>query len=247
MSLTALQLIKASMRVAQVLAKGEEPDTDEANDALEAMGIMLHSWSARSLLVRANTQEDFALVPGTSEYTIGVGGDFNTSKPIAIKSAFIRDSNGVDLPVDVVGRDVYDSFQDKAISESTPLILCYDPGAAQQASQLGTVLLYYIPDNTNSYTLYITSQKPFTDITTLSETLTFEPQYEEPIKYELAIRLWREYHGASKPIPQDIIQLANEAMHVLETTNSVQLVSGLDLPGMKGGGMYNIYTGGYNG
>lgn len=242
--MTVLQLIKAAMRKAQVIEKGEEPDSGEVQDALEVLSTMLKSWGARRLMIRATTPESFALVAGQYSYTIGVGGDFNTVKPYDIKSAFIRDSNNVDTDIAVVTRDLYDSMQDKAISTARPTMLCYDPGAAQQAVQTGTVLLYNIPDNTDSYTLHIDSQKPFTALTTLTEDVTFEDPYEEAIIYELSIRLWREYHKT--PVPDDLVVLANEAMHTVETMNQVRLTAATDLPGVKGGS-YNIYTGGYNG
>jgi len=243
MSLTAGDLIKAAMRLAQVLQKGEDPDDGEMQDGLQAMSMMLHSWAAKKLMVRANVQESFPLSAGVASYTIGVGGTFNTSKPLAITSAFLRDANNVDTGIDVITREVYDSYQDKAISVARPVAICYDPGLAQQAVQTGTILVYYIPDGITPYTLFIDSQKPFTEITAITDTMTFELPYEEAIKYELALRLWPEYHKGDPP--QLLMMMANEAMHTVETMNATPIIAGLDLPGTKGMS-YNIYTGGYN-
>ncbi len=238
-------LIKAAMRTCGALNKGEDPDAGELQDGLEALTFMLRSWAARRLLVRALIQQNFPLTALKGSYTIGSGGDFNTTKPISVKSAFIRDSNTLDTGLDVVTRDVIDSFMDKGVSYARPIMLCYDPGEAQQATQTGTILLYQIPDNTSPYTLYMDVQRPFTDFTTINDVVTFDPPYDEAIKYELAIRLWREYHSVKEPVPRDLYELANEAMHTVENMNSRQIVAGLDLPGMKGN-VYNIYTGGYD-
>ena len=241
--LTVSELLKAAMRTAQVIRKGEEPDAGEMADALEAMTIMLHAWSARKLLVRANIPETFTLVANTRTYTIGVGGTFNTSKPYKIVTAFIRDTNNVDTPVLIRDMNTYQGISDKLTSIGRPDILVYDPGAAQQDPQLGTIYLYSVPDV--AYTLGITSQKPFVDFTDLADDVTFDPPYEELIKYEMAVRLWPEYHKG--PVPQDIHILANEAMHTVESMNAVVVRSTTDLPGVKGGGgTYDINVGPYS-
>lgn len=240
-------LIKASMRVAGVIEKSEEPTDDEMNDALSTLSTMLRSWSVRHLMVRATVQESLVLTPGKEDYTIGVGGNLNTTKPFKITSAFTRDSNNSDYGVDIVTKEVYDSYRDKAISQARPEALYYDPGTAQQTVQTGTIWLYNIPDSSTVYTLFINSQKPFTDFTSINDTVTFEPPYEEAIKYELAIRLWREYHSAGSDIPQDIWILAKEAMHTVEMMNVVTYIAGMDIPGVKQGQVYNIHTGENNG
>jgi len=239
---TVSELITASMRVAQVIQKGEVPDAGEMADALEALTMMLHSWSARKLLVRANIPETFSLVANTRTYTIGVGGAFNTSKPYKIVTAFTRDTNNVDIPVMVGDMNTYQGLSDKLTSAGRPDILVYDPGAAQQDPQLGTIYLYSIPDA--AYTLGITSQKPFVDFTDLSDDVTFDPPYEELIKYELAVRLWPEYHKG--PVPQDVHYLANEAMHVVESMNAVTVRSVTNLPGVKRAGVYDVNIGPYS-
>ena len=242
MSLYVADLIKASMRVGRILRKDEEPDADEMNMALQSLTIMLHSWSARKLMVRSNVEEMFDVQAGINTYTIGIGGAFNTSKPYKITNAFIRDSNMVDQPLDIVPMEFYQSIMDKGITTSRPDMLVYDPGAAQQATQTGAIILYGIPDI--GYKLGLLSQKPFTDFTSIRDKVTFDLPYEEAIKYELAVRLWPEYH--KEPVSNDVYALANEAMHVVESMNSNTPVSVTDLPGVKRPYQYNIYVGSYS-
>ena len=196
-------------------------------------------------MVRATIKEHFPLTAGKGDYTIGIGQDFNTSKPIKIVGGFIRDGNNMDSGLDIITEDIYDSYQDKSISLARPVALFYDPGLTQQSVQTGTIRLYYIPDDSTSYTLYIDETKPFSDISSILNQVTFEPPYEEAIIFELAIRLWPEYHEVKVPVSKDLYMLANEAMHTVETMNSVQLISSMELPG-SGGPIYNIYIGGYN-
>lgn len=238
--LTVRELLLASMRVAQVLRKGEDPDAQEMEEALGALKMMLQLWSTRKLLVRATVPENFALTANVGSYTIGVGGAFNTSKPIGIENAFIRDSNNLDYPLDIRPMEFFNSIGDKAVTVARPEILFYDPGLTQQATQTGTISLYGIPDTV--YTLYIRSKKYFTDPLTITETLTFDSAYNEPIKYNLAMRLWGEYHKGDPP--SLMVMLADSGVTMLEALNSTPVLSQMDLPGCNMS-PYNVYTGNY--
>ena len=241
--LTASDVIKSAFRIIGVVGKSEVPSNDEMMDALQALNLMLEQWSARRLIVRGTMQFSNVLTANKYSYTIGTGGNFNTSKPIEITSAFIRDANNIDTGLDIISREEYDSYNDKLITAARPIALCFDAGAAQQASQMGTVLFYYIPDNSVTYTVFMQMQVALTNFTNLTSTVTFEAKYGEPMKYELAIRLWREYHESGKPIPDDIRALGARAMCVLEKTNHELPRAQLEVPPRKS--VFNIYTGDY--
>lgn len=238
--LTVRELILASMRAAQVLRKGEDPDSQEMEEALSTLKMMLQLWSTRKLLVRATVPENFALTANVGTYTIGVGGAFNTSKPLSIEDAFLRDNHNLDYPLDIRPMEFFNSIGDKAVTVARPEILFYDVGAVQQATQTGTISLYGIPDTV--YTLYIRSKKYFTDPLAITETLTFDDAYNEPIKYNLSMRLWGEYHKGDPP--SLLVHLADSGVTMLEALNSTPVMSQMDLPGCKQS-TYNVYTGNY--
>ena len=241
---TTNDIINAALRICGAIAKGEQPTADESNDALQSLNLMLDHWSARRLIVRATIQYSHALVANQASYAIGAAATWNTAKPITVTSAFIRDSNNVDEPVDVISREEYDSYGDKAITASRPVAICYDPGAAQQVNQQGTILVYPMPDASTTYTLFMQMQNSLNDFTTLTDTVTFEAKYGEAMKYELAKRLWREYHESHEPIPGDILNFAERAMCVLEKTNHVLPRAAMEIPPRKS--VFNIYTGDYS-
>jgi hypothetical protein len=240
---TVSDIIKSAMRLVGVIAKSEVPTNDEMQDGMQALNLMLEMWSARRLLVRGTIQFSNILTANQASYTIGTGGNFNTLKPIEITSAFIRDSNNIDTGLDIISRDEYDSYGDKAITTSRPIALCYDAGAAQQASQLGTVLFYYTPDSSTTYTVFMQTQAQLTDFSALTDNVTFEAKYGEAMKYELAKRLWREYHEISEPIPGDILDLAAKALCVIEKTNHELPRATIEVPPRKS--VFNVYTGEY--
>lgn len=234
--MTVQELIVSAFRAIGIIAKSETPDNDEMQDALESLNMLLSN--ASGLMKRSGVSESIAVSDGTGSYTIGVGQTFNTAKPDDITSAFIRDSENMDTPLRILKRDQYDAITDKT-TEARPEALFYDPGLAQQATQTGTIYLNSVPDK--SYTLYITSDKPFTEFTALNETVTFEPKYRRALKYALGRELWSEYRG-KEPIPRDLKDLIDDAVRPLQALNSRRPIMEIDVPGV--GGTYNIYTDG---
>jgi hypothetical protein len=242
--MTVGDVIRRALREIGALSKNEPPSADEMNDGLEALNDMLGLWSARKIIVRGMTLENFPLTAAVPSYTIGPTGVFATPKPYRVTSGYIRDTNLVDTPLEIVRVDEYDSYEDKAISSARPWALAYDPGAAQQAAQLGTLFLYPTPDASTTYRLYIESQKAFANFANIAATVTFEEAYSEALKYNLAIRLYREYHEHMKPIPTDLIVLAKEGMCAIEKLNAEQVHSVIEVPGKKA--IFNVYTGDYH-
>jgi hypothetical protein len=232
MNLTAQDIIKASMRKLGILAKSETPSNDELQDGLQALNVMIDEWGSQKLMGTATVRESFPLVANQTTYTIGVGGNFNTSTPYDIDYAFYRDSANVDYPLDIITREEFQGYSDKAIVQARPLSLFFDPGVTQQANQSGTINLYFTPDASSPYTLFIDSQKPFTEFASLTTTVTFPPSYVKALVYNLAIEIAPEYEGTI--VPRIVEMLAVESKENLESTNSVRVVSILDLPGKKG-------------
>ena len=228
---TAQDVIKAAFRKLGILAKSEAPTSDEMQDALQALNIMIDNWSARRLMGTALIQENFPLTANTQSYTIGTGQTFNTTKPVTITSAYYTDSQNNIYPLNVVTRELFDSYQDNKIVSAPPDALLYDPGATQQANQAGTIYLYFTPDSSSSYTLYINSQKTFTEFPSLTANVTFPASYLKALVYGLSIEIAPEY---GKQVSPEIHELFQEAIEDLEAVNAGQLVAGLDLPSGKG-------------
>lgn len=233
-------IFKASMEIIGATTLDEAPEDSEMQKCLRHANLLLNSLSARNLIQLSETQENFSLVATQRSYTIGVGGNFNTAKPIEILSAFVRDSAGNDYPVDVKTREVYNSYTDKMISSARPEVIYYDPGVSQQATHLGTIFCYPIPDDSTD-DLFIVSHKYFTEFVNLTDNVTFTPAYFRMLVYNLAIAIWRPL-GRTGLVPPDITDTAKETMRIVENMNARQIVSGLDLPGASTRGGYNIYT-----
>jgi hypothetical protein len=96
----ARDILTRALRIAQVFAQGDDiTGTDEETDALSVLNSLLASWSAERLLVPHLETDSLTLTASDGEYTIGSGGDINTTRPLRIEHAFVRDSGNNDYPV----------------------------------------------------------------------------------------------------------------------------------------------------
>jgi hypothetical protein len=71
--MTALDLIKASLRKIRVLGEGETPSIGMAADAIVAFKMMLDDWGNQDLMLYNVNTTLFTLARGVSSYTIGEG------------------------------------------------------------------------------------------------------------------------------------------------------------------------------
>ncbi len=237
------QLIKTALQDIGAVAKSELPTSDEMTDGLLKLNFMIDAWSVRSLMVLGTILEGFPLVAGKYAYTIGPGGDFDTTRPSAVTDAFIRDGRSTDTPVGILTLDEYAGLGDKAISAGRPQGLRFDPGATQAVTPLGTIYLYPAPDASTPYTLYAGEQKALTEFTNLTDAVTFQPAYYEALEYNLAVRLWPQYHSGSQPVENDLKVLSAEGLRTIETMNARSVTARCEAPGRRSG--YNVYTGEY--
>jgi hypothetical protein len=242
-SRTATDIIVDAMGLIGVTEIDETPTSSEMNVGLRALNTMIDRWSSQRLMLRSTTAFSFPLVAGKAQYTIGLSGaDLTANKPLKIYSAFYRQIGDVDQPIDVIDRTTYNNLADKSVGLGPPEYICYDPMAAQQGVQTGTFFVYLTPDQ--AYTMNLQLDTYLTEFSTIYDTVTFEPAYYEALIYNLAVRLFRRYHGVQDVIPVDIIGVANNTINNLKALNAVQIVAGMELPGRVSG--WNIFVDGPN-
>jgi hypothetical protein len=226
-------LIKASLRKLTVYASGEAPTTAEYADSLAALQSMLRRWAGKKLLIFASTKESFTLVAGTSLYTFGTGGTFNSDRPHSILGAYILDSAGVSNPISLISEGEYRSISIKGTLDR-PNSLFFNP-----TYPLANVYLYPVPNAGES--IYIDSFKPFTETSSIdatSSTLAFPPNYEEALIYNLAVRLSSEF---GKAITVEVASIAEASYNDLIRLNSSNQIEAIKLSFPAGcGSTYSI-------
>lgn len=201
---TARDIIKYALLKLGALTKSETADADEATDALYALNSMLSSWSNEGLLVNARITETFPLVGGTSSYTIGSGGVFNTARPIQIIHAFVKNGSTV-YNLTQIDDEQFDSIVYPVLT-GIPIQFNYD-----NAYPLGKIKLYPIP--AGAYTLSIMSEKALTSFATLDTVVSLPDGWERALIYNLAVELSPEYQQITD---QFIVKTANESKGALK-------------------------------
>jgi len=233
----------AAMEIIGATTLDELPEPSELQKCLRHCNLMLDSWASR-LSLQGTVQQPFTLQAGKVSYTIGLGGDFNTIKPISVPTAFVRDGGGTDYPVEMTEREVYDGLSDKTVSTGRPDTILYDPGTPQQTPQLGTFFCYPIPDAAGPYTLFINQIKYLTEFVNLTDVVNMAPAYNKALVANLAVEIWRPM-GRKGPVPPDIRQAATRTMDVLMGINHRIPLMRTDLPGTGPDPTDNPLSGGW--
>ena len=214
------------------------PKVSEKNEALAALNAMIKSWSVEGLLVPYVTRENFALIVGQSSYTIGSAGNFNTTRPLEITGAYIRDTNNNDIPLNVhMTLSEYNSIGDKK-ADSRPTKLCY-----LKEYPLGKILFNYEP--TDAETLYLDSLKVISSFALLTTEVSLSGEYEEALIFNLALRLAPDYDFKLDPL---VIAIANNSLDAIYKQNLKPIESAmLDSALLYAHGKrFNILTGEYS-
>jgi len=225
---TANDIIKGAYRLLGVASNGETLSAAEAQDGLDALVDLIDSLSADGLPVPYVTRESFALTIGTDSYTYGSGGDFDSSRPIDILSAYIRDADDTDFSVDVVSRTYYNSIEDKGDSARPRALYFTDE------YPLAKVIFDNAPDV--SYTLYVDSIKPMSTPTGISSSMSFPPGFNRMLRYNLAIDLAAE-HGIQ--LNATVPAIAQESRAIVERRGINPEIMSTEVGAT---GIYNIFT-----
>lgn len=221
------------MRLIGAIATGETPSADELSDGLSTLNDLLDSWSNEGLLIYSVTRETFPLTQGQSRYSIGVGGDFDTSRPQKIQEATIL-SSGNELPLNILNVQEYAAISIKTTTSNIPSDI-YLEGTFP----LNYLNLYPTPSSADSLVLY--SLKPLSKYTLSSDTVSLPPGYARALRYNLALELSPEY---GKPLNELIISVAQESKASIQRYNTAPVYMNSDISSLiNNNSSFNIETG----
>lgn len=243
---TANDIIRASMRLIQVSAVDTDLTASELQDGLESLNRMLDSWSADELTLYQVIRETFNLAVGQNPYSMGYGGDFNTSRPMKIVDAYLTLNNGsipVSYPMQVLGYDDYNAIRLKTLQTNFPNYIYWQPSFPLSEVYIYPVFAPNDPATQGPATITLTSWKPFDCIYDATAYMSFPPGYWEAITMNLATRLALEYQFDLRP---DIIQLAANALKRIKRLNQRTPTLQTDVTLMNTSQLrYNIYSDGW--
>ena len=225
----ASNIINDAMRKLGVLGQGQNLGSDDANNALNALNDMVSSWSVEDGLVFNQTQETFNLTGATS-YTIGVGGDFNTTAPLIIESIFT--TRGLDYPLRRITSEEYANISTK---DTGGIGECY---YYQDNNPLATLHIY--PAGAGTVTIY--SRKPIASFPDLTTDIDIPSSLKRALVFNLAIEMASEYE---KEATMTVMQIAEQSKsnYFTATTRNNPKTSSLDGIPTNNNNAYNIYRG----
>lgn len=234
---TVRELIQSSLRLITVLGAGENMTAEDGNDALKTLNQMLESWAADGTIINSKSLDTKALSSGVNSYTMGVGGDINTSRPAVITFATITQGT-TDYPLNVWSYDVYATVENKNF-QGLPTDLYVNNG-----SSLLTLVLDPVPYA--GLTLSIYSEKPLSTLA-LNDVISLPPGYERALRFNLAVEIAPEYEREAS---QTVMFKADESLRAIKRNNQqyAEAVSGVDYAlspsfNNEGPGAYNIFRG----
>jgi len=176
--------------------------------------MMLDAWSIDRLMIFTVAIQDFPLVAGQQVYTMGTGGNFNTSRPPKIERMSIvllsNPTNPLELSMLYTTSEAeWQAILLKATQTTFPQ-MCYDDGA----NPLRSLSVWPVPREVNNLRIY--SWQALSQFADLATSYNFPPGYMEAMRYNLALRLSPEFGGN---LPEAVGPLAQQALGRIKSSN----------------------------
>lgn len=204
-NVTAGEIVKAALRRIGAVQTGQEPSAEEYKDGFFDLNMLLSSLSAKGIIIPARTKESFPLVVGTSEYSIGDGGDFDTVRPDRILGIFLRDSSGQDYYMDFFAINEYNDVWSKT-SGGRPERMAFLP-----SYPLAKIFFDRTPGV--AYTLHLDSDKPLTELTDKTDTMVLPDPFKRMFVLRLAVDSAPTYGETPSPA---LVAEAVDATRIVE-------------------------------
>jgi hypothetical protein len=231
-SVPALTLITRALTTLNVIAPGETPDAVSAQLVFDTLNELVDQWTLQALTVTLVTRTVYPLTAGqggpTNPYTIGPGGNFDTTpqpRPDVIQHATLllqQTPYVVELPLALLTDAQYAAQPIKTIGSAYPSTLYY-----QRTVPLGQIQLWNIPNTSvNSLVLYLPLYTTsFPDYTTY---VVLPPGYQKALRLCLADAC-TQYFSVPPAIAQTLPAQAWEALNWVKTTNASAMMADLVL------------------
>jgi hypothetical protein len=186
----------------------EAPTAAQNTSALISLNNMVSMLGA-DMLAPYIVTESFALAIADSEYTIGAGGQWDTTRPMRVESCYLRDADDYDHHVDIISSKDYAKYSSKSFS-ARPTELVFLP-----EYPLAKIVFNTMPDM--AYDGYFEFLKGFTEFATSVTTVTLPNEYKEALVYNLAVSLGEDW---DRKVPQSVMVKAEQYKEIIGRLNA---------------------------
>jgi len=234
---TAGDQINRALRLIGMLAEGELPSTETANDCLVALNQMIDSWNTERLSVFSTQDQVFTWPAGFINRTLGPTGNFVGNRPILLDDAtYYRDaSTNVSYGIKMINQQQYDGIAVKTVTSTYPQVLFIN-------MTYPDVDMYIYPRPTRDLEWHFVSVEELTQPATLQTVLAFPPGYLRAFTYALAMEIAPEF--GVEPSPQ-VQRIAMTSKRDLKRINNPDDVMSMPYAIVATRQRFNIYAGNY--
>lgn len=176
--LTVRQVGTKAMRLLSVLALGETPTGDEAEEIIQSLNLMLKSWQADGVNLWRQPNLTFLTVIGQATYTL-------TPRPMDVQDASIN--YGYDRQMQRWEKGEYDQIPNK---DTLGYPSCYYVDRQRDAV---TMSLWPVPNSIQTVTY--TAARIIEDVTELEQNIDVPQEWLEAVAYNLAVALYPTLGG----------------------------------------------------
>ena len=179
---TVNDIITESLEMTGIKSGHMSLDSDDAAMGLRRINGILDKWNITKLNDYAVGEVSFPLVSGEQKYTIGSGGDVDTTRPVDVIDVYVQDTGSTNYPVTLIQFDQWNSITQRDVSSDYPSFVWYNP-----VNPLGEINIY--PEPTSNYTMFLSVRTGFPAYTATSDTVILPTGYKELLVYQLAVEL----------------------------------------------------------
>lgn len=211
---TGLDYVTDALREIGILAAGQTPSAEDADDGLTALNDFIDELAAHRLAIYTITRTTWTIASGTSTYSVGSGQTINRARPVYIEKIHYQDTStdpDTEYQMDPLTDDAYANLSQKDLTSTLPGCWYYNP-----TYPYGTVILYPVPtSSTLQGVLY--APTAVTEVSSLATELSVPPGYRRMFKKNLALDLCSAFDVTPSA------QLVNEAAETLSRVKTANL------------------------
>jgi hypothetical protein len=225
------------MRLLGVLAEGETPSAETANDALFALNQMIDSWNTERLSVFSTQDQVFSWPSGERARTLGPTGDFVGLRPVLLDDAtYFRDpQTNVSYGIKFINQQQYDGIAVKTVTSTYPQVIFTNMTYPDIE-----MVIYPVPLRLLEW--HFISVEKLNEPALLSTEMSFPPGYLRAFRYNLACELAPEFGVEPSPT---VSRIAMYSKRNLKRINNPDDIMALPYSIVGTRQRYNIYAGNY--
>lgn len=201
-------------------------------NALISLNAMMDSWRNEKLMCWAFQDETLTLVANQTTYSVGPSGsDLTTTRPVEIEAAYVVVSN-LSYPVRLINEEEYAAIVAKASVSTWPTHMW----VAYTMPNI-TLTVYPVPNTVT--TLNLITRVVLTQFSSLSDTVSLPPGWEDALASNLALYLAPEWQVAPS---QMLTKMAIDSKANIKRQNARPVRAYTELRGLISQHRANILT-----